>query len=312
MTSETSLRKLLQMRSSWLGPGTRQRERQWRLLLLPYLLGIICLIIVPAIASLALAFFAYDGLTPPRFVGNLNFILAYTDELFNLSVQNSLSLILLPVPLRVFGAFLLARLYQRGGRWLNWLRATIYLPTVIPTAAYALAWLWIFNPLFGPLNLLLRAVGLFPPNWFIDPLWARPALVLMSLWQVGEGFLVSLAALQDLPDEIEDAARIDGAGSWGLFWQIALPLMAPILLLLMFRDAILTFQESFTTILLTTDGGPYYATYTLPMFVYEQGYDLQAFGTASAALWVVYGLTGAIVIALWVIARQWQIGTTDE
>ncbi|MCB0020626.1 MAG: sugar ABC transporter permease, partial [Anaerolineales bacterium] len=180
------------------------------------------------------------------------------------------------------------------------------------TAAYALAWLWIFNPLFGPLNLLLRAVGLFPPNWFIDPLWARPALVLMSLWQVGEGFLVSLAALQDLPDEIEDAARIDGAGSWGLFWQIALPLMAPILLLLMFRDAILTFQESFTTILLTTDGGPYYATYTLPMFVYEQGYDLQAFGTASAALWVVYGLTGAIVIALWVIARQWQIGTTDE
>ena len=300
------------MRSSWFGPGSRDREWQWRLLLLPYLLGIIGLIILPAIAALSLAFFAYDGLNPPRYVANLNFILAYTDELFNLSVQNSLSLILLPVPLRIFGAFLLARFYQRGGRWLNWLRATIYLPTVIPAAAYALAWLWILNPLFGPLNMGLRALGIMPPNWFVDPLWARPALVLMSLWQIGEGFLVSLAALQDLPPEIEDAARIDGAGSWGLFWQIALPLMAPILLLLMFRDAILTFQESFTTILLTTGGGPYYATYTLPMFVYEQGYDLQAFGTASAALWFVYALTGAIVIALWVIARQWQIGTTDE
>ena len=288
------------------------RQSRWRLLLLPYAIGIVFLVVLPALASLGLAFFAYDGLSPPRYIQNLNFILAYTDELFNLSVQNSLSLIILPVPLRVFGAFVLARLFQRGSRWLNWLRATIYLPTVIPAAAYALAWLWILNPLFGPFNMILRAVGIMPPSWFVDPLWARPALVLMSLWQIGEGFLVSLAALEDLPDELDDAARIDGAGHWHIFWQIALPLVAPILLLLTFRDAILTFQESFTTILLTTNGGPYYATYTLPIFVYEQGYDLQSFGIASAALWVVYALTGAVVIGLWVVARQWQIGTTDE
>ncbi|MCI0399658.1 MAG: sugar ABC transporter permease [Chloroflexi bacterium] len=283
-----------------------------RLLLLPYALGIIVLVVLPAALSFGLAFFQYDALSPPRWVGRLNFILAYTDELFNLSVQNSLSLIILPVPLRVFGAFLLARLMQRGGRFLGWFRASVYLPSTIPTAAYALAWLWIFNPLYGPLNLLLRAIGLEPPAWFVDPQWARPALVVMSLWQIGEGFLVSLAALQDLPPEIEDAARVDGANAWQLFWSITLPLVAPILLLLMFRDAILTFQESFATILLATGGGPYYATYTLPLFIYEQSFDLLLFGTASAALWVMYGLTGLIVVILFVIARQWNIGTTEE
>lgn len=283
-----------------------------RLLMLPYLLGVIFLVIVPAAISFGLAFFRYDALSPPRWVRELNFILVYTDELFNLSVHNSLALIVLPVPMRVFGALLLARLLQRGGRFLGWFRAAVYLPSIIPGAAYALAWLWILNPLFGPLNLLLRAFGLLPPAWLVDPEWARPALVLMSFWQIGEGFLVSLAALLDIPPELEDAAKVDGAGTWGMFWHITLPLVAPILLLLAFRDAILTFQESFTSIILLTDGGPYYATYTLPLFVYEQAFGLLSFGTASVALWVMYGLTAVVVLFLYVVARQWNIGTTDE
>lgn len=287
-------------------------ETRLRLLLLPYALGILVLVVLPALISFSLAFFQYDGLSEPRWVGTLNFILAYTDELFNLSIQNSLALVILPVPLRVLGAFLVARLMQRGGPFLNWFRATVYLPSVIPAAAYALAWLWILNPLYGPLNLLLQALGLPAPAWLVEPAWAKPALVLMSFWQIGEGFLVSLAALQDLPSQIEDAAQIDGAGTWGLFRYVTLPLMAPILLLLAFRDAILTFQNSFISILLMTDGGPYYATYTLPLFIYEQGFDLLSFGTAGAALWVMYLLTGLIVVALYVIARQWQIGTTEE
>jgi multiple sugar transport system permease protein len=283
-----------------------------RLMLLPYALGIVFLVILPGVLAFALAFFQYNALSPPRFVGRLNFILAYTDELFSLSVQNSLALIIIPVPLRVFGAFFAARLLQHDGRFISAFRAAVYMPSIIPSAAFALAWLWILNPLYGPLNLLLQAIGISPPGWFSDAQWAKPSLVLMSLWQIGEGFLVSLAALQDLPPELDDAARIDGAGTWQVLGLITLPLVAPILLLLIFRDAILTFQESFATIMLTTGGGPYYSTYTLPMFVYEQGFDLLSFGTASAALWVMYALTGLIVILLYIIARQWNIGTTDE
>ena len=284
-----------------------------RLMLLPFALGIVLLVIIPAILSFGLAFFRYDALSPPVWVGISNFALVYTDELFTLSLQNSLSLVILPVPLRVFGAFMLAKLMQRNGRFLGWFRATIFLPSIMPSAAFALAWLWILNPLYGPLNLLLRAFGLDAPNWLADPQWARPGLILMSLWQIGEGFLVSLAALQDIPLDVEDAARMDGANGWQRFRHITVPLLAPILLLLSFRDAVLTFQESLTAVLLMTDGGgPYYATYTLPLFVYEQGFDLLAIGSASAALWVIYLLTGFIVICLYVIARQWNIGTTED
>jgi len=281
-------------------------------LLLPYASGVVVLVLLPALLSFGLAFFRYDALSPPEWVGDLNFTLAYTDELFALSVRNSLALVILPVPMRVLGAFVLARLLLGNGRLLTAVRAAVYLPSVIPGTAYALAWLWILNPLYGPVNQVLRALGLNFPAWFADPAWAKPGLILMSVWQIGEGLLVSLAALQDVPVELEEAARVDGASSWRIMWHILLPILAPILVLLSFRDAILTLQESTTSLLVTTGGGPYYATYTLPLWVYEQGFDLLAFGAASAALWVMYALTGLIVLTLYVIARQWQIGTTDE
>lgn len=292
-----------------LHPGYNARLR---LLLVPYALGLLVLIVIPGILSFSLAFFRYDALSPPEWVGSLNFILAYTDELFQLSVQNSLALILLPVPLRVFGALLVARLFQRGGRFLSWFRAAVFLPTIIPTAAFALAWLWILNPIYGPVNLVLGVFGIEGPGWFGDASWSKYAIVLVSLWQIGEGFIVTLAALQDLPEYLEDAAKVDGASSWQLFWFVILPIVAPILLLLAFRDAIITFQASFSAIMLTTGGGPYYSSYTLPMFIHEQGFDLLAFGTAGAALWVLYALVGLIVISIFVIARQWNVGTSEE
>jgi multiple sugar transport system permease protein len=286
-------------------------QTRLRFLLLPYTIGIIVLFVLPALISFGLAFFQYDGLNPPRFLGTLNFTLAYTDELFQLSIRNALAYVILPVPLRIFGAFLIAHLFMRSGRFVNWARSAIVLPSVIPGAAYALAWLWILNPLYGPLNQLLRAIGLTAPGWLADPLWAKPGIALALLWLIGEGFLVSLAALHDMPPQLEDAAQVDGATSWQFFRMVTLPIMAPILLILMFRDAVVLLQESFTTVWLMTQGGPYYATYTLPLFIYEQGFDLLSFGTASAALWVLYALTGLIVIVLYVIARQWNVGASD-
>jgi multiple sugar transport system permease protein len=281
-------------------------------MLLPYLLGTVLLVIIPALLSFGLAFFHYDTLGPPEWAGLINFVLVYTDELFVLSVQNSLALILVPVPVRVVGALLLALLLRRGGRFLNFFRSLVFLPNIVPSTAYALAWLWILNPLYGPLNQVLRVVGLDPPAWLVDPVWAKAGLVLTLIWLVGEGFLVSLAALHDIPAELEDAARSDGATAFQSFRYVVLPLIAPILLLLTFRDAILLLQESFLVSYLLTDGGPYYSTFTLPHLVYEHSFALLSFGTASAALWVLYAITGLIVLLIYVIAHQWQFGTSEE
>jgi multiple sugar transport system permease protein len=287
-------------------------QRRLRLMLLPYSLGILILFVIPAAIAFSLAFFHYDGLRPPQWAGLLNFRLVLTDELFALSIQNTLAFVLLPVPLRVAGAFLLARLLLRGGRFLNAFRAAVYLPSVIPGAAFALGWLWILNPLFGPLNLLLGAIGLDGPAWVVEPLWAKPAIILALLWAIGEGFLVSLAALHDLPAELEDAARVDGASAWGVLRHVTLPILAPILLLLALRDAILVFQESLTVTTFMTQGGPYYASFTLSQFIYEQAFGLLSFGTAGAALWVLYLLTGVVILLLYIIAHQWDVQTTEE
>lgn len=285
---------------------------KYRLLLIFYLLGVFILVIFPAGLSFFLAFFEFDALSPPVWVGKFNFILAYTDELFLLSVRNSVALIILPIPLRVFGAFIVARLMQQDYPWVNWFRASVFLPSIIPTTAYALASLWILNPLYGPVNIFLRFLGLDLPGWFTDPFWSKPALIAMSLWQIGEGFLISLVSLRDIPLTLEDAARIDGADTWKIFWLIILPIMAPILLLLSFRDIILTLQESLSTILLTTGGGPYYSTYTLPLFVYEQGFDLLSFGTASAAMWGLFLLSGLLILVLYSLLGGEGISITDE
>lgn len=289
-----------------------QFEGRLRLLLVPYAVGVILLVVAPAALAFGLAFFQADALSPPRSVGLVNFRLAFFDELFSLSVSNTLALVLLPVPLRVGGAFLLARLLRRDGRFVWSARAAVFLPSAIPAAAFALAWLWILNPLYGPLNRLLEGLGLSGPGWLADPLWAKAGVAIVLLWAVAEGFLVCLAALHDVPQEVEDAAAVDGAGSWPALRHILLPLMAPVLLLLSLRDAILLLGESFTMISFLTQGGPYYATYTLPQFVNEQAFDQYAFGVASAALWALYAVTGVVVILVLLVARVWRVGLTEE
>ena len=288
-----------------------QFDRRLRWLLLPYAAGLVVLVVLPALLSFALAFFRYDGLSPPKFAGTLNFALAFTDDLFTLSIANSLALVILPVPLRVLGAFLLAWLARRG-RLSALLRAAVFLPAAIPASAFALAWLWVLNPLYGPLNRVLGGLGVGQPGWLADGQWARPGIALLLLWLVGEGFLVGLAALYDVPRDLEDAAAADGAGALGTLRHVLLPLLAPVLLLLAARDAVLLLPESFSHARQLTEGGPYYATFTLPQFIYEAAFDRLDFGLASAALWVLYALTGVLLVVVYVVARQWNVGTSEE
>ncbi|MEW5938050.1 MAG: sugar ABC transporter permease [Chloroflexota bacterium] len=265
------------------------------LLLAPYLLGALLLIGLPALLSFLIAFTRYDGLSAPTFVGWKNFQALNLEPLFKVALINSLLFITQSVPLRVLGALALALLLNRPRRGAAFYRAAVALPTVIPDAAYALTWTWILNPLYGPLNASLRTLGLFAPSWLSDSAWALPALILASLFPIGEGFILLLAGLRHIPRETLDAARVDGANAWQTFVSITLPLLAPWLALLAIRDVVLSFQNTFTPATLMTRGGPYYATFFTPQLIYEAAFDRMDFGMASAIMLIVFLVTILLV-----------------
>ncbi len=264
---------------------------QLYLLLAPFLVGGVFLVLMPLLATLGLAFTQYDIFSPPQWNGLANFQNFFTDVRFKRALYNSLWFGAVAVPLRVIGAFLLAYVLNRTGRAFEIARATIYLPTIIPEVAYALVWLLILNPGFGPVNLLLNAVGLPGVAWLQDPLTARSSIVLMWLFQLGEGFVLMLAMLQTIPRELFESAQMDGANRFQVFRHLVLPLMAPALFLLSFRDTVLSFQGTFVPGLITTETGPYYATFFLSHYIVDESFHLFRYGYGAAAALILYLVT---------------------
>lgn len=289
-------------------PAAPGRDRRTpALLLTPYLVGLVVLVAGPALLTVALAFTDYDLIRPPTWVGTANFTDLAGDRIFWFSLRNSLVYLLLAVPLRLVAAVGLSLLLHRRLRRVGAYRASVYLPTVVPDAAFALVWIWLLNPLYGPLNALLRAVGIPGPAWQTDARAAMGAVVLMSLFQIGEGFLVALATRRLLPDELYEVAAMEGCGAWQSFRRVTLPLMAPTLLLLLFRDTVFSLQASFVPALLVTEGGPPpYGTTFLPLFVYTNGFEYLRYGYAAAATLVMFVVTAVMVAVQYRVIRRWR------
>ncbi len=276
-------------------------------MLAPYIVGMTVLWVLPALAALPLALTDYDALSSPRWVGAANLAALVSDEIFHTSVFNSLLYVVLAVPLRLLGALgiglLLTRKLWSGGP----LRALFYLPTVVPDVAWALVWLWLLNPLFGPINGLLRLVGVVGPAWMVDPWGARFGIVLMMVWQIGEGLVVCLAALSDVPGETIEQAAVDGASPWQTVRTVTLPLIAPALLILLCRDTILSLQANFVpALILGNGGGPNYATTFLPMYAYDLAFEDFRFGYAAAVTWAMAALTALLLLVQFRVARRWS------
>jgi multiple sugar transport system permease protein len=271
---------------------------QLRLFLVPYLVGIFVLVIIPVLLTFGMAFTRYNAISAPRWVGLENFERLWTSAYARIALRNTLIFVLCAVPLRLIGALGLALLLQGKSRLFGIFRSVVYLPTIIPEVAYALIWMWIFNPQYGPLNLVLQRVGVNAPSWWTEAGTARLAIVIMLVFTLGEGFIVMLAALQNISRSYYEAATVDGASTWQGFWKITFPLILPLLLLLTFRDMILALQSTFTPTFVITYGGPYYATTFAPLLVYELAFDFFDLGLAAAVLIVTYILLGILMIGV--------------
>jgi multiple sugar transport system permease protein len=293
----------------------RRSRRQLALMLTPYLVGLVGLVLLPAAVTLALAFTEYDLLRPPRWVGLDNLTALVDDPVFRVSLTNSLVFALVAVPLRVLFALGLALLLHRRAVGVGSARTAAVLPTAVPEIAYGLLWLWLLNPLYGPINQVLRtggengltALGRTPPQWLTDPTDARAAIILMSLFTMGETFVVLLAARRALPRDVYEMAAIEDATGWDVFRRVTLPLMAPVLGLLAVRDAIQSLHFTFVPAFVVTDGGPPpYATTYLSLFVYRTGFEYLRYGYAAAATLVMILLTVAAVLLQWRLIRRYR------
>ena len=288
-------------------------RRQLALMLAPYALGLVALVAVPALVTFGLALTEYDLIRSPRFIGLDNVRELVHDEVFRTALLNSAVFAAIAVPLRVGAALALALLLHERFRGAGSGRAAAVLPTVVPDIAYGLLWLWLLNPLFGPITLFLAWLGppgktiwgLPLPQFLTHPNDARAAIILLSLFTIGEGFVLLLVARQSLPGELYELAAVEDATAWSVFRRVTLPLLAPILVLLLLRDTILSFQLNFVPALIVTEGGPPpYATTYVPLFVYRTGFEYLRYGYASAATGLMFLLTAVAVWLQWLVLRR--------
>jgi multiple sugar transport system permease protein len=275
--------------------------------LLPYILGTTLLVAIPALLTVGYAFTNDTAVTSPQFTGLQNLRRMRDDPLFAASLRASLIHVGLAVPLRLLAATTLGLLLaapRRGGRWY---RAAVYLPTVIPDLALALLFLWVLNPIYGPLNQLLGMLGLPQPTWLATTWGARIGVVLMLLFPIGEAFLVVLATRRQINQRLYEAAALDGCGPWQQLWRITMPLLAPVLVLLAIRDTLLTLQSNFVPAYILTNGGPAYATLYLPIYIFDQSFELLSFGYGAMITLVVLTISAVLIGLQLLLVRRWRI-----
>ena len=273
-------------------------------LAIPFAAGLILLVALPAVAALFLAFTEFTAVEAPEFNGLENLSRLLGDEAFWRSLGNSAIYIVLAVPLRLFAAVGFALLLHKRARGVELGRAAAFLPSVIPEAAYALLWLWLLNPLYGPIPLLFGSAA---PDLLTEPWGARIGIALMGAFQIGEAFVIALAARRMIPGALYEAAAVEGASPWWTLRTVTLPLMAPIIALLALRDVVLSLQVNFIPALLLTDGGPRYATTYLPLYVYRTGFRYFRFGYASMMTLTMFLVTALIVFVMYRLARRWRL-----
>lgn len=286
----------------------KRDERIGWLFVSPFVIGFVLFTMGPMLVSFILSFTDATMLRPATFVGVENYAKLFsTDEIISLfwkSLYNTGYYVLISVPLGMALGFGLALLLNQKLVGQGIFRTLYYLPSIIPSVAVSLLWVWIFHQEFGLLNAGLRLVGISGPAWLTSTQWAKPALILVSLWGAGGGLLVFLAGLQGVPTDLYDAAKVDGAGAWSRFWHVTIPMMSPTLFFVLVTSIIASFQV-FVTALIMTNGGPANATLMYVLYLYRLAFVQFRMGFASALAWIYFVIIMGFAGLLFATARTW-------
>ena len=279
---------------------SRQTRRNLRLGLLfisPWLVGFGAFYLYPAVASLYYSFTDFRILQTPTWVGLDNYSRMLADSQFWKALGNTLYITILGVPLAVMtalGIALLLNVKKIAG--IGVFRTIFYLPVVVPPVASALLWIWLLNPQYGLVNQGLGAVGLPHPGWFYDPAWAKAGIILISIWGVGDVVIIYLGALQGVPQQLYEAAEVDGAGRWAKVRHVTIPMISPAILFNLITGAIGAFQY-FTQAYVISEGtvgrgsgavgGQNGSLLFYGIELYNEAFRYFNMGYASALAWVL-------------------------
>ncbi|AEK39665.1 carbohydrate ABC transporter permease [Amycolatopsis mediterranei] len=298
--------------------GARRAKRRRTVLffMAPAFLGFLIFFGYPLIATVYYSFTRYDLINPPQFIGFDNYIRMFTTEpLVGTAAYNTLWLVVVLTVCRVVFSLGIASVISRLKSGVGLVRTLCYLPTLAPPAAATLAFVFVFNPEFGPVNRFLRLVGIDGGLWFNSPGMSKPALTLLALWGSGELMIIILAALLDVPTEQYEAAELDGAGPVRRFWHVTLPSISPVLLfgvvnsiiyaLQFFTQAIVASSASAGTADVAGNskliGAPQNSTLTYPIWLYVQGFRYFNMGYAAAMAVLLFIVSSGFT---WILVRQ--------
>jgi multiple sugar transport system permease protein len=274
----------------------------------PWLIGLTVFTIYPILASLFYSFCTYDAIRPPRWVGLRNYRqMLFDDPLFWKSMGNTLYMVVVGLPIGLVASLAIALLLNQKVRGIAFYRTVYFLPSITPVVATSILWLWLLNPEIGLVNILLGKMGVaHPPAWMQDPLWAKPALILMGLWGVGGGMVIYLAGLQDIPEALYEAARLDGAGPLAQLRHVTLPMLSPVILFNLIMGLIGSFQY-FTQVYVMTGGtgSPQDSTLFFALHLFNRAFTDFRMGYASAMAWVLFLVTLACAALIFRSSARW-------
>lgn len=274
---------------------------------LPFIFGLAAFTLFPFVASLLLSFSDYqlqDPIDRAGFVGMDNYQAMFADRTFRQSLGVTFLYVFITVPLKLAFALGIAYVLNFRLRGIGFFRTAYYLPSILGgSVAIAVVWRYAFAG-DGLVNQALEFLGAAPVNWLGEPGYAMFSIVLLRLWQFGSAMVIFLAGLQGIPDDLYEAARLDGAGAGRIFFHITLPLLTPIIFFNFIMQVVQAFQE-FNGPYVITGGGPLKATYLLPLMIYEETFKYFNVGYASALSWFLFLLVGLFTaIAFW-SSRYW-------
>jgi multiple sugar transport system permease protein len=288
-------------------PSHRQRRTAW-LMVAPAGLHALYWIAIPVLATFGLSVTNYSVLAPLRFVGLGNYVKAFEDPIFLTSIWHTVVYTFFTVPVAMAVAIFLAVLLNQQIRARAWYRAAVFLPQVTATVAVAMVWYQIYDPSSGLANKLLSFLGITGPAWLADPDYALPAVIVVGVWQgIGIKMIIYLAALQNLPEDLYEAAELDGANAWQRFRRITLPLLRPATLFVGVVSIISAFQ-AFDQVYVLTRGGPANATTMMTYEVYKNAFATFQMGLACAKSVVLF----IFLFGLTMLNRRVSGGDDDE